>query len=54
MTRKRLSGNQLLDFIGVDEETAVWIDLDVHKKIYHVALRRADGVCQSWVNAISQ
>ena len=51
MTRKRLSGNHLLDFIGVDEKTPVWIGLDVHKKSYHVALRRADGVCQSWVSA---
>ena len=50
MTRKRLSGNHLLEFIGVDEKAPVWIGLDVHKKSYHVALRRADGVCQSWVS----
>jgi len=50
MKRKRLSGNHLLDFVGADEKTPVWIGLDVHKKNYHVALRRADGVCESWVS----
>jgi len=40
MKRKRLSGNHLLDFVGADEKTPVWIGLDVHKKNYHVALAR--------------
>jgi transposase len=50
VTKKSLSGNHLLDFIGVDEKTPVWIGLDVHKQSYHAALRRADGGCQSWVS----
>ena len=50
MTRKKLSGNQLLDFVGTDEIAPIWIGLDVHKKSYYVALRRADGVCKSWVS----
>ncbi len=50
MTKKSLSGNHLLDFIGVDGKTPVWIGLDVHKQSYHAALRRADGGCQSWVS----
>ena len=50
MAKKRLNGNQLLDFFGVDEKTPIWIGLDVHKKSYHVALRRAHGDCQSWVS----
>ena len=32
MTRKRVSSNQLLDLVGTDEITPVWIGLDVHKK----------------------
>ena len=50
MTRKKLSGNHLLDLVGTDEITPVWIGLDVHKKSYYVALRRVDGVCKSWVS----
>jgi len=50
MTRKSLSGNYLLDFIGVDEKTSVWIGLNVHKKSYQFALRWANGACQSWVS----
>ena len=37
MTRKRLSGNDLLDFIGVDEKTPVWIGLDVHNLAEYAA-----------------
>ena len=33
MTRKKLSGNHLLDFIGVDEKIPVWIGLDRLKSI---------------------
>jgi len=49
MAKKRLSSEHLLEFVGIDEKTPVWIGLDVHKRSYHVALRRAEGGCECWV-----
>jgi len=51
MARKSLSSDRLLEFVGVDEKNPVWIGLDVHKRSYHVALKRADGLCDAWVTA---
>jgi len=49
MARKRLSGTRLIEFAGADESGPLWVGLDVHKRSYHVALRRGDGVSESWV-----
>jgi transposase len=36
-------------FVSGFEEQPFWVGLDVHKRSYHIALRRSDGRSETWV-----